>query len=357
LAGVVLANSEFRHELESDIEPFKGLLLGLFFITVGAGIDFQVLFGDFATILGLVVGVIAVKAVVLLVLARLFHIRGRDQWLFTLGLAQAGEFGFVLIGFSVQTNVLSIELSKTLSLVVALSMLLTPALFILYEVLSRRHAEAADLPEPDEIDEQHPVILAGAGRFGQVVHRMLVMNGLKATILDHDLKIIETQRKFGVKGFFGDPTRPELLHAAGLMTAEVLIVALDSPQNAVKLVSLARRERPDIHIIARARDRQHVFELYQAGANQMVRETFDSSIRVGKYALKKVGIAAYEVEQAAADFFDLDRDVLKEMATLWDPEVPVMENEAFIERARQYNQDIVTALDSDDISDEDPQKT
>lgn len=353
LAGVVLANSEFRHELQSDIEPFKGLLLGLFFITVGAGIDFAVLFGDPLRVLGMTTAVMLGKLLVLLPIARLFKLRGRDMWLFVLGLAQAGEFGFLLLGYAVQTNVIGYETSKLLLLVVALSMLLTPALFILYDRLSRRHREARPDQDPDQIDEQHPIILAGVGRFGQVVNRMLAMNGLKATVLDHDIDTIRAQRHFGIKGFFGDPTRLELLHAAGLMTAEVLIVALDDRKAALKVVEQARRARDDIHIIARARDREHVYELYRAGANQIVRETFDSSIRVGKYVLKKIGIPAFEVEQAASDFFDLDRDVVKDMAALWDPDVPVPQNEAFVTRARQYNEALVTSF-NDKSEPEDP---
>ena len=177
LAGVVLANSEFRHELESDIEPFKGLLLGLFFITVGAGIDFGLLFGSFLAILGLTLGVIAVKALVLYGLALLFKLSGSDRWLFTLGLAQAGEFGFVLLSFSVQNSVLPFELAQTLSLVFALSMLFTPALFIFYErVLVPRMAES-DGGEADEIDVKGAVIFAGIGRFGEIVNRILVAIG------------------------------------------------------------------------------------------------------------------------------------------------------------------------------------
>ncbi len=344
LAGVVLANSEFRHELQSDIEPFKGLLLGLFFITVGAGIDFDILFGDFLTVLGLTLGVMAIKAMVLLTLARLFKLKGRDQWLFTLSLAQAGEFGFVLLGFSVKTNVLPLELSKTLLLVVALSMLLTPALFILYDLLSKWHSDAGHDQKPDEIDEQAPIIIAGVGRFGQVVNRMVGLNGLKATVLDHDIKIIEMQRKFGMKGFFGDPTRPELMHAAGLMKANILVVAVDDYNAAIKLVKHARRARPDIHIIARARNRPHVYELYRAGADQIVRETFDSSVRAGKYALKHAGIPAFDVEQAASDFYDLDRQAIKEMAVLWDPEIPPEQNKAFMEHARELNKTLATSL-------------
>ncbi len=352
LAGVVLANSEFRHELEGDIEPFKGLLLGLFFITVGAGINFDILFGQFGTVIGLTLGVMAIKVGVLLVLARLFKIRGRDQWLFALSLAQAGEFGFVLLGFIVKTNVMPYELSQTLLLVVALSMLLTPGLFMLYDLLSKRQRDAAVDQTADEIDEQHPIIIAGVGRFGQVVNRLLRMNGLQTTVLDHDIKTIEQQRKFGVKGFFGDPTRPELMHAAGLMNADTLVVAVDDPTAALKLTKLARRERPDIHIIARARDREQVYRLFQAGANQIVRENFDSSIRAGKYALRQAGISAFDVDQAAKDFYDLDRELLKEMASLWDPDIPILENQAFIARGRELNSQFETSFSQRGVTDQ-----
>jgi glutathione-regulated potassium-efflux system protein KefB len=344
LAGVVLANSEFRHELEGDIEPFKGLLLGLFFITVGAGINFDILFNQLGNVLGLTLGVMALKAAVLLCLAVIFKIKGRDRWLFTLSLAQAGEFGFVLLGFTVQTNVLPFELSQTLLLVVAMSMLLTPALFILYDFISKMHKDAGEARAADEITEQNTIIIAGVGRFGQMVNRLLTMNGIKATVLDHDIDTIERMRAFGVETFFGDPTRPELLHAAGLMKANTLVIAVDDMQAAIKLAKLARRARPDLHIIARAKGREDVYRLYQAGASQIVRETFDSSIRAGKYALKQAGLSAYDVEQAASDFYDMDRDLLKEMAVLWDPDVPMMQNKAFLERGRELNAQLLTSF-------------
>ena len=351
LAGVVLANSEFRHELESDIEPFKGLLLGLFFITVGAGIDFEILFGDFTYILMLTLGVMAVKASVLLVLARIFKLKGRDQLLFALGLAQAGEFGFVMLGFMVQTNVIPTELSKTLLLVVALSMLLTPALFIIFDLVDKKlRSRGVTEQAADEIDEQAPIIIAGVGRFGQIVNRIVGMSGYKTVVLDHDIETIEVQRKFGMKGFFGDPTRPELMHAAGLMKAKVLVVALDDPKAAITLVKHARKERPDLHIVARAYDRQAVYELYRAGANDIVRETFDSSIRAGKSVLAGMGMSSFEVEQAGDYFFELDRRLLKEMAVLWDPSVSNLENPAFIARAKELSKTLATGFTSHKIS-------
>lgn len=344
VAGVVLANSEFRHELEADIEPFKGLLLGLFFITVGAGINFATLFGAPFLIIGLTLGIMLIKAGVLYALAILFKIRQRDKMLFTLSLAQAGEFGFVLISFSVQQDVIPRALSETLLLVVALSMLLTPLLFIAYDLFSKRMADHAPEVEHDEIDEQGAVIVAGIGRFGQVVNRLVSQSGFTTTVLDHDLETIQLMRRFGFKGFFGDPTRPDLLHAAGLDDAKVLAVCVDDREAALKLVKYARSERPDIHIIARAYDRQHVFQLYQAGANDIVREMFDSSLRAGRYVLEQLGLTEFEAHQQEATFYKMDREGMKELAMVWDPKRPASENPAYIEKAKELNRDLETAL-------------
>lgn len=349
LAGVVLANSEFRHELEADIEPFKGLLLGLFFITVGAGINFTLLFGDFAYIIGLTIAVMAIKAFVLLCLAQVFKIRGRDRWLFTLGLAQAGEFGFVMLSFTVQQDVIPRELSETLLLVVALSMLLTPLLFIAYDQISKRFNDDDIQHEADEIEKQGKVIIAGVGRFGQVVARLLQGSGFSSTVLDHDLNIIEILRTFGFTVFFGDPTRPELLHSAGIMEADVLIVALDEPAAAIELVKLARRERPDIHIVARAKDRDDVYRLYRAGANDIVREMFDSSLRAGRFALEALGLSDYEAHIQERAYYKLDRHLLRDMADVWDPNVPNHKNPALVAKAKELTNhfmlEMTTALE------------
>ncbi len=344
LAGVVRANSEFRHELESDIQPFKGLLLGLFFITVGAGINFGILFGAPFLVLGLALGLIVLKGAVLYILGRVFHLRGRDLWLFTLSLAQAGEFGFVLIAFSSQQNVLPSELTGILLLIVAMSMLITPLLFMFYDWVSRRIKDATDAQGPDEIDEQAPIIVVGIGRFGQIVNRMVRSSGYKTVVLDHDLKAIQRMRRFGVKGFFGDPTRPELLLAAGLKKARVLVAALDDAEAATRLVAFARRERPDLHIIARARDRNHVFRLYQAGANDIVRETFDSSLRAGRYVLENIGLSEFEAAELQKTFYQHDRHSVRELAALWDPNLPTVENAAYIARAKELEDELETML-------------
>ncbi len=336
LAGVVLANSEFRHELESDLAPFKGLLLGLFFITVGAGIDFTLLFGDPARILALALAVMLIKGLILYALALLFKLHKKDRWLFTLGLAQAGEFGFVLISFSLQQGVLTEALGGQLLLVTALSMLITPLLFIVYELIIKRMSDVEEA-EHDEVDEQGTVIIAGIGRFGQIVNRLVQSAGVNTVVVDNDLSTVQMMRKFGFRGFFGDPTRPDLLNAAGLEDAKILVVALDDREAANKLVSYARKARPDLHIIARARDRVHVYELYDAGADDIVRELFDSSLRAGRYALENLGLSEFEAAEVEQAFYQHDRKALRELAELWKPGVPITEIPEYVARARELN--------------------
>ncbi len=344
LAGVVLANSEFKHEIESDIAPFKGLLLGLFFITVGAGIDVDVLLSKPVTLLGLALALMVAKGAVLYGLGKLFKLKGRNQWLFTLGLAQAGEFGFVLTAFAVKQRILPDALAGELLLVIALSMFLTPLFFILHDVLAKRMKEDGETHEADEIDEQQPVIIAGVGRFGQVVNRMVTMSGYRTTVLDHDLNVIQLLRKFGFKGYVGDPTRPELLRAAGLAQASVLVVCLDDRDAATRLVAYARRQREDLHIIARARDREHVFELHRAGADDIVREYFDSALRIGRYVLENVGLSEFEAREMEKTFFKMDRAAVRDLAEVWTPGVPPDKNPAYIARAKQLNRELEAAL-------------
>lgn len=344
LAGVVLANSEFRHELESDVEPFKGLLLGLFFITVGAGIDIDALFADPLTILGLALAVILIKGAVLYGLGRSFGLRKRGLWLFTLGLAQAGEFGFVLISFGRQQNVFTDALGDRLLLVIAMTMLITPLMFLLFDYLNKGFSKVVEDATEDTIDEEGPVIIAGIGRFGQIVNRLVRSAGHRTVVLDHDIKTIQLMRRFGVKGFFGDPTRPELMHAAGIESARVLVAALDDPRATTKLVAYARRIRPDLHIVARARDRTHVFALYQAGANDIVREMFDSSLRAGRYVLENIGMTEFEAAIAEETFYHHDRKTIQELAALWDPSVPQAENAAYVARSKELERELEAEL-------------
>ncbi|MBT5301169.1 MAG: potassium transporter [Tateyamaria sp.] len=344
IAGVVLASSEFRHELESNILPFKGLLLGLFFVTVGAGINFEILFSDFFLLITMALLLIFVKGLVLFGLALTFGIRGRDRWLFTLGLAQAGEFGFVLVAFSVGQGVLPTSVAETLLLIIALTMLITPFLFILYDLIPQKANDRLEDLEADEIDVEGPVIIAGIGRFGQIVNRLVQGTGFKTVVLDHDMETITLMRRFGFKGFLGDPTRPDILKAAGLNEARVLVVALDDPDASVRLVAHARKTRSDLHIVARAYDRVHVYKLYQAGANDIVREMFDGSLRAGRYVIEQLGLSDYEAAEAERVFYQHDRDAVRQLAELWDPNVPPAENEAYVTRAKLLEKELEFSL-------------
>ncbi|MDJ0881111.1 MAG: monovalent cation:proton antiporter-2 (CPA2) family protein [Gammaproteobacteria bacterium] len=347
LAGVVLANSEFRHELESDIEPFKGILLGLFFITVGAGIDFQVLSDQPGLILGLTLTVMLVKGIVLWFLAKLFRLNSKDGWLFTLGLAQAGEFGFVLLSFSIQNQVIPIELSKILSLVVALSMLITPALFILYDQLFMRRGADESSAESDQIDEQGSVIIAGVGRFGQIINRLLVASDIKTIVLDHEPNMIDTLRKFGVQSYYGDASRPDLLHAAGIESAKIFIVAIDDRDRAIEMVEHVKRHHPHVFVIARAFDVGHLYLLKKAGVDLAIREVFEGSLEVGRAALKTLGIHPFRVEQMVKAFRLHDFSGLDELYDLWDENEAMAKNRAYLARAREHGDTLRDLLDKD----------
>ncbi|MCG8079807.1 MAG: monovalent cation:proton antiporter-2 (CPA2) family protein [Candidatus Thiodiazotropha taylori] len=347
LAGVVLANSEFRHELESDIEPFKGLLLGLFFITVGAGIDFNILFNDALTILSLTVGVIVIKGLVLYGLARAFRLTTTDGWLLTLGLAQAGEFGFVLLSFSLQNQVLPAELASTLSLVVALSMLLTPVLFILYDKLILNRQPESDQRQADNIDETGSVIIAGNGRFGQIVNRLLVASGVQTTVLDHQADIINMLSKVGVKSYYGDASRPELLHAAGIESAKAVVIAIDDRSRTLEMVEYIRRHYPEVKILARAFDVNHLYLLNKAGVDIAVRELFDSSLELGKATLKAVGVHPFKVEKMSTAFRKHDENGMNTLYELWDENTEMASNKAYLARARELGETLKEMMETD----------
>lgn len=347
LAGVVLADSEFRHELESDIEPFKGLLLGLFFITVGAGIDFTILLEEPVRLVALTLGLMAIKTLVLGALARLFGLARGDAWLFTLGLAQAGEFGFVLLAFSVQSRVIPGDLAKTLSLVVTLSMLLTPALFILYDRFFAPRLGRRAEREPDAIQEQGTVIIAGVGRFGQIINRLLVASDVHTVVLDHEAAQIDLLRQLGVKTYYGDASRPDLLRAAGIEQARALVVAIDDRDRSVQLVEHVHRNYPQVRILARAYDVNHLYLLRRAGANLVVREVFDASLAVGREALKTLGVHPFKVEKMVRAFRQHDEQGLDQMCELWDLEPDLSRNRALMARIREHRGTLQQAMAAD----------
>jgi monovalent cation:proton antiporter-2 (CPA2) family protein len=308
LAGVMLAESEYRHELELDIEPFKGLLLGLFFIAVGMSVDLGLFVRSPLLVLGLAAGVVALKILVLYPIAKTFGYCGRaDATLFALGLSQVGEFAFVLFGAAGQ--LLARPTLDVLNAAVAASMLSTPLLMICYErVLAPRFTRSEPRPA-DAIDEQNPVIIAGFGRFGQVVTRVLRTMHLNATVIDHDPTQIERVRRFGWKAYYGDATRLDLLRAAGAARAQLLVVAIDDPEAAMRAVRLALQHFPLLKILARARSRTDAYEYVELGVPS-VRETFGAALDAAEQALALLGRSAEDARRAAEEFRRYDEAAL-----------------------------------------------
>ncbi|EBA05309.1 sodium/hydrogen exchanger [Rhodobacteraceae bacterium HTCC2150] len=339
LAGVVLANSEYRHELESDIDPFKGLLLGLFFMTVGAGINFGLMFDNLGMIVALTLGLMFVKAAVLYVLAVIFKLQGSDRWLFSLGLAQAGEFGFVLLSFTVANAVIPSELADRLLLIVALSMLLTPALFILYDKVIAPRFSALEEREMDEISETSDIIIAGHGRVGGIVSRLLRGGGMTPTVMDFSSKQLEMLRSFNVQAYYGDATRPDLLHAAGIAEAKLFVVAIDDKEQITELVKYVHHHYPDLHIVARAVDRNHVYDLWFAGCRDIIRDTYDSSLRMGRSSIEALGYTREQADRMVEVFSEMDRRSMLAVAEHYDPEIPAIENEVYMNKLRELQGD------------------
>ena len=301
LAGILLAGSEYRHALETDIEPFKGLLMGLFFIAVGMSIDFGLVASRPLLILSLVVGFTLLKGGALRLLARPLAIPKGQHWLFACLLAQGGEFAFVVFGVAGQAQLLPGQWDAILTLVVALSMAVTPLALLVHDRLALRTA-AEDRPADPIESHGAPIIIAGFGRFGQIVGRLLFASGLRATVLDHDVDQIDLLRKFDFRVFYGDATRLDLLHAAGAAEARLLVIAVDSQEASLKLVDLARQHFPNLAIVARARNISHWVALRSRGVDLIERETFESALRIGRRALERLGIAPYEARERADRF-------------------------------------------------------
>jgi CPA2 family monovalent cation:H+ antiporter-2 len=339
LAGVVLANSEYRHELESDIDPFKGLLLGLFFMTVGAGIDFQLLLDNIGPIITLTLGLIVAKVGVLLTLGHLFGVKGADRWLLALGLAQAGEFGFVLLSFTVGIAVIPAAIADQLLLIVALSMLLTPLLFIIHDRVIAPRFDPKESREADKIEKKCKVIIAGLGRVGGIANRLLRGSGFETTVIDYSSAQLEMLRAYNVKVYYGDATRPDLLHAAGIDEAKVFIIAIDGKEHITALTEYAVSTYPHLHVIARAVDRDHVYDLYAAGCRDIIRETFDSSLRLGRSALEALGVTHEVAMQVTREFETLDKRYLLEMAQLYRRGTPNHLNPAYAAKVIELNEE------------------
>ncbi|MGS0741223.1 glutathione-regulated potassium-efflux system protein KefC [Glaciimonas sp. GG7] len=302
LAGVLLADSEYRHALETDLEPFKGLLLGLFFIAVGMSVDFGVFLANPWLILGLVGGFLLIKMCVLYALSKLFKIPRAQQFLFAVLLSQGGEFAFVVFGAAATAQVLKPETSSILVVVVALSMVATPLLLIFYDKIIAPRFAAHQRPDDVIDDNENPVIIAGFGRFGQIIGRLLHANKIGLTILDHDPDQIDMLRKYGFKVFYGDATRIDLLRTAGVAKARLLIVAIDDTAGSLRLIAAVRHAYPLLTIAARARNITHYYDLMDLGVTVIERETFDSALQLGRQALRQLGFGAYQARCAAMKF-------------------------------------------------------
>ena len=353
LAGVMLANSEYRHELESEIEPFKGLLLGLFFIAVGASVDFQLINENPVSIIGLVMLLIVIKFLVLFILGRVFGM-GIDQNLFfAFALSQGGEFAFVLFSYALKARVLDANIVGTLVAAVAISMTLTPLLLLLYEkiFLPRFGTKEETRRKHDVIDEDNQVIIAGFGRFGNVAGRLLAANGIGATVLEYDSDRVELLRKLGLKVFYGDATRLDLLRTAGADKARIIILAIDDPDRILDIVHKVQKHFPDLKILARAVSRTHAYELYEAGVSLVFRDTLESSLQLGTAALRLMGKRAHQAFRAARIFKKCDEKSVRELSGMH------RDRRKYLSLARQHIIDLEHTLQADlesylDTSDE-----
>jgi glutathione-regulated potassium-efflux system protein KefB len=303
LAGVMLAESEYRHELELDIEPFKGLLLGLFFIAVGMSVDLGLFVHSPLLVIGLALGIVALKAGLLYAVARPVYCGTGDATLFAVALSQAGEFAFVL--FAAATKILPAETIALLNAAVAASMLTTPFLMMGYERFLRGRRQRREERAPDTIRESNPVIVAGFGRFGQVAVRVLRGLGIGTTVIDHDPAQIDTVRRFGFKAYYGDATRMDLLESAGAAKAKVLLVAIDDPEAALAAVKRVKQRYPQLEVIARARSRTEAYEYAELGV-PAVREVFGSALDAAGRVLHTLGFADAEAERIVRRFREYD---------------------------------------------------
>ncbi len=345
LAGVVMAESEFRHQLEASIEPFKGLLLGLFFLSVGASIDLGLIVSEPVLIAALVVGLVVLKFAILLMLGRIFKLQIADNLIFSLALAQGGEFAFLLLSFALQSHSLSVEIANHLIMVVVLSMMLTPLTLIVFEKLVQpRLFKTCSDREDDEIDQDdNPVIIAGFGRFGQIVGRLLRASGYKATLLDHDAGQIELVGRFGSKVFYGDAAKGELLKAAGADRARLLVVAIDDREKTVRMIQVVKMQFPQLKVLARAYDRIHAYELIAAGADFIARETYGSAVAMGEEALKLLGHDAQRAKRMAEMFDKYDTEGMYKLYEFWGDDqeygLQIRQNIENLERVLQADEE------------------
>jgi len=317
IAGVVLANSEFKHELESDIDPFKSLLLGLFFVSVGATINFELIAKEPVFIISISLLVILLKFSVLFGIGKFFKLSNDQNFLFSFGLCQVGEFAFVLLSFSNQINIIDQELNSKLMAIVAITMTITPLLLLINEkfidpIFGTKELEEEQLA--DEIEIKRKVIIAGFGHFGSTIGRLLRANKIESTILDNDSDRVELLRKMGFKVYYGDATRLDLLKAAGADAAYLLIAAIDSPEVNLELMKTVKRNFPDLKIMARARNRYDAYELLDLGVSHIYRETLYTAVNLAVDALTQLGFRKYTARRQGLKFIKFDELALRKLA-------------------------------------------
>ncbi|MEJ7586380.1 MAG: monovalent cation:proton antiporter-2 (CPA2) family protein [Ferruginibacter sp.] len=343
LAGVVLANSEYRHELESDIEPFKGLLLGLFFLAVGASINFQMIFEQPGIIFGLVLLLMLIKGLVLFLLGKIFKLGIGQNMIFAFALSQVGEFAFVLFASISSEGVLPQSAVDSLVAVVAISMVLTPLLMFLNEKVLLPRLGTREVEKdivPDAIDESNPVIIAGFGHFGSTIGRFLRAHNIKTTILDIDSDRVDVLRRMGFKVYYGDASRYDLLHAAGAAKAKIIILAIDDADKRLEMIETIKKHFPDLRMLVRSSNRTDAYDQMNAGMLHVYRETMDTALRLGVDAMKFLGYRTYTAQRSARTFFKLDELNMKKLAA-------IREQEQYINTARELIEELEDIIKAD----------
>lgn len=315
VAGVVLASSEYRHELESDLEPFKGLLLGIFFLGVGSGVDFSYIAAHPVIVIGGAAGLILVKGAILHALARFNGLAGRSSLLFAASLAAGGEFAFVLIALALSSHVFSPDTGRALVAIVAISMAATPPLILLARAIISRKISEPSARDPDVADEGNPVIICGFGRYGHAVGRLLRLRGFGCTVLDNDSDQVELLRQIGIPVFYGDANRSDILTTAGAARAKILVIAIKDVPTTLAIIGNARRHHPHLEIYVRALSRTEAYEYLAAGEGHIYRETLDSSLRMGVDILEKLGVRPHAARRAAKAYFRRDEEMVRTMAS------------------------------------------
>ncbi|PIF02096.1 MAG: potassium transporter [Draconibacterium sp.] len=340
IAGVVFAENEYRHELELTINPFKGLLLGLFFIAVGASINFRLFIEQPWQIIGYVFLLILLKFIVLLTLGKIFKLKKGYEYLFAFLLAQSSEFSFVLISFSLQNQLFDRNTAELILLVATLSMAMSPLLLIFNDRAIRPFISSKENKEEyDEVDELHPVIIAGFGRFGLVLGRFLMANGVDITIIDNNPANVEILRKYGFKLYYGDVTRPDVLEKAGIKNANMLILSMAEYDEALKVAKYVRNSYPTLKILARARDIFHVFEFYKLHVRTVQREMFNSATELGVKALANLGFSKYDSYRSGRIFKHHENQVMEDLYQIWKDD-----KKAFIEETKRFSRQLTETL-------------